>query len=485
MSSLIRSSIKTTKKHPKSPTNDKEEPSKKRVKIAVDESQKSAKKSKGGSSRIKETITFQIQADAANVPNLTKFPSGLPSDTDAVIFQNYTLGGGNNNNKKSKKAKVLLGKDDTCSYIAERATHRTSTALNKVAIGIYNPETKVLQLHPTTHVYRLSQRVNGYKSAISSGGDTDTPAVDSYNERRAALFDAFGSTKKKRVLKSMAANVVAVDSMSEANDLMDSIESFTQSGTSVAQELDDNGVTPSKTGAVADAFDEARQSFLPPFDADATNPYYVYSAKIMAGEEAWGQISRVVSACLHQDDPMNALTSRGKWPTVCSDMLASITMEPGTKDIDRIKCVVLMRHMLDFYKTMLDKRNFVHGSQEELTQILHLPAPVCEHLLGTYTAPAYHHNKSGHHMSDRLKDKMLLSLLIVYVLGYGRGMKVSDIGPLCADCRLDVLKGCRLLREAGFVCKKKVGDAANGAFYSASLSVPLKFPPPIRARAKK
>eukprot|EP00814_Leptocylindrus_danicus_P022430 CAMPEP_0116010386 /NCGR_PEP_ID=MMETSP0321-20121206/3970_1 /TAXON_ID=163516 /ORGANISM="Leptocylindrus danicus var. danicus, Strain B650" /LENGTH=347 /DNA_ID=CAMNT_0003479475 /DNA_START=132 /DNA_END=1175 /DNA_ORIENTATION=- len=346
-----------------------------------------------------------------------------------------------------------------------------------------------------THLYRLSQRVNGYKSAISAAGN-NTSAVDSYNERRAALFDAFGSTKKKRVLKSMAANVVAVDSMSEANDLMESIESFTQSGTAesssninhggVDNNLSGTNTTPgNKTGAVADAFDEARQSFLPPFDADATNPYYVYSAKAMAGEEAWGQISRVVSACLHQDDPITALTSRGKWPTVCCDMLASMTMGPGTKDTDRIKCVVLMRHMLDFYKIMQDKRNFVHGSQEELTQILHLPAPICEHLLGTYTAPSYHHNKSGHHMSDRLKDKMLLSLLIVYVLGYGRGMKVSDIGPLCADCKLDVLQGCRLLREAGFVCKKKVGDTANGAFYSASLSVPLKFPPPIRVRAKK
>lgn len=468
-----------------------------------------------------------------HVPNLTTFPSGLPSDTDAVSFQNYTL---NENKSKSKnkssgkasKGKLLLGKDETCSYIAERATSKTNTALNKVAIAIYNPETKKLKIYPTTNAYRLSQRVNGYRSAMSGGSTTLAAAADpnnndnnNYNERRAALFDAFGSTKKKRVLKSMAANVIGVDTMSEANDLMESIDAHTNTAAAGTlqstsdnneQQQDDSAyasnnnmnkmtrlsssslsggttlTTPLKT--VADAFDEARQTFLPPFDANATNPYYVYSGKTMAGEEAWSQISRVVSACLHQDNPIDALTSRGKWPTVCCDMLSTMmsmsTMaSPGTKDADRIKCVVLMRHMLDFYKIMLDKRDFVHGTQEELTQILHLPAPVCTHLLTTYTAPAYKMNKSGHHISDRLKDKLLLSLLIVYVLGYGRGMKVSDIGPLCAESKLDVVKGCKLLREAGFVCKKKVGATANGAFYSASLSVPLKFPAPIRARGKK
>ena len=56
-------------------------------------------------------------------------------------------------------------------------------------------------------------------------------------------------------------------------------------------------------------------------------------------------------------------------------------------------------------------------------------------------------------------------------------MSVSSVNQLCRDMKVDVKEASLVLREAGFTVKK------NGARdVGASLSVPLKFPPPKRVK---
>jgi hypothetical protein len=45
-----------------------------------------------------------------------------------------------------------------------------------------------------------------------------------------------------------------------------------------------------QSDAVELAYAEARLAFLPTFDADAKEPYLVYSARDIAGDDAWGRI---------------------------------------------------------------------------------------------------------------------------------------------------------------------------------------------------
>lgn len=227
--------------------------------------------------------------------------------------------------------------------------------------------------------------------------------------------------------------------------------------------------------AIESAYDEARRKFLPKFDADATEPHLVYDARDMAGNDAWGQVSRVSDACLRQDNLVAALTSRGQWYDSVVTVLKSMTTEsPSAKY--QIKCATLLNHMIHFHRC---NRSFLKGSVEEISQQMRLPLEITTRYLDLFATPITDERtgQSGYASSKQNKDKCGVHILLLYMMAQGRTMKVGNIKPVADDVKIELGEAANLLRNAG--CKVK--NTGKGTM-SATLTVPLTFPPSKRRR---
>ena len=83
----------------------------------------------------------------------------------------------------------------------------------------------------------------------------------------------------------------------------------------------------------------------------------------------------------------------------------------------------------------------------------------------------------GYVASHQQKTKLTAHIMVLYAIASGKEMMVPSVNQLCRDMKLDAKDASLVLREAGFTVKKNAaGDVG------ASLSVPLKFPPPKRVK---
>jgi hypothetical protein len=158
-----------------------------------------------------------IQVETPNVlvdPVVASFPSGIPEHCgteDGPTFAWRKL------QQKSKKGRSLIGKDETNIYQAA-SSKKDAKRLTKLCVGLYNKKTGSLTLHQAAEkgtVFSLSQEVISYKDSSA-----ELPSKMSGADRRRALFESFGSSKKQKVLKSQAANVVNVDAVVGSGNLM-------------------------------------------------------------------------------------------------------------------------------------------------------------------------------------------------------------------------------------------------------------------------
>ncbi len=232
------------------------------------------------------------------------------------------------------------------------------------------------------------------------------------------------------------------------------------------------------TTAVEKAYAEARRAFLPPFDEDADVPYRVYDSQEVAGDDAWGQISRVVDACIHQEDWKEAIEGKYPWPKSTSALLGNIAntnLKKGTRFKYQVKTICLVNHLVKFHNRASKK--FMDGSQEDLAKYLGLPIAVSNRFLELFCAPSYDHGRAGYATTKQLKDKRVIYTLVMYLLAHGKEMKAGSIEQLCMDMKLETKDAVNFYREAGCKCVKgKTGHT------SVSLSVPLVFPPPKRGK---
>lgn len=173
-------------------------------------------------------------------PIVVSFPSGLPSsmtsdslsssrpertirfyDEDEEGEENGNVNGQGSSKppvftwtrarRVSTKGKIIYGSDDTCTFISSNDGRGNDGRLTKFYVGVYHKPTSTLKLIPSTEkgtVFSMDQSVTDYH---------DSKSLDfrnmSYGERRRLVFESFGSTKKKKTLKSQAANVVEMNSV--------------------------------------------------------------------------------------------------------------------------------------------------------------------------------------------------------------------------------------------------------------------------------
>lgn len=85
--------------------------------------------------------------------------------------------------------------------------------------------------------------------------------------------------------------------------------------------------------------------------------------------------------------------------------------------------------------------------------------------------------ESGYACTPSHLDKLHTYILVLYVIGSGKDMKVASVNQLLKDIKLDEKRGVMIYREAGFTVKKS-GSGDVGV----TLTVPLTFPPPRRGK---
>jgi A49-like RNA polymerase I associated factor len=199
----------------------------------------------------------------------------------------------------------------------------------------------------------------------------------------------------------------------------------------------------------------------------------VYSARDIAGDEAWGRISRVADACLHQNDNgkcLAKLTDRGTWHACVVQILQSIPLDsPHAKN--QVKTALLLNSMITFHL-----QTVLRGDVRSIARMLDMNVEVCQRFLDLFSTAMGSGRDARYAISKPNKDKCRVHLLILYIMAQsGRTMKVGTIKPIVDILKMDMTEAAHLLREAGFTVK--------GA--SAALTVPLTFPQPKRGSKAK
>lgn len=185
-----------------------------------------AKKTKHASLRSTTNTTVTIGNSNASVdPLVVSFPGGIPEGLTAAtlddshakkpqfIWKRLKEG-------KHKHGRALMGTDNACIYQSQSPKSALDDERKtKLCVGIYDKQTGKLILHQTAergYVFAMNQSVKSYKDNSLSA----LPGHLTSLEQRRVLFESFGSQKKRKVLKSQETNIVNVDSVVGAGDLM-------------------------------------------------------------------------------------------------------------------------------------------------------------------------------------------------------------------------------------------------------------------------
>ncbi|KAL9189491.1 hypothetical protein ACHAXT_009166 [Thalassiosira profunda] len=382
----------------------------------------------------------------------------------------------------SSRGRRVEGEDDKCTYTASAAGRGHDGRLTKAYL--------VPSAEKGT-IFALEQSVKEYNPAVANGAAVDgsgnvlgAEGKMSASDRVQMLVESFGSKKKQKVAASRSANKVNIHSVVGAGAIMmDSVNR--QEGISKENKkgMEEGGMmNPNDI-----AYEQARRRMLPPYDANADAPSKVYSAKSIAGKDAWDKISRIVDHVLHKQSEEDAdgdwigslLGKRGYRPKSIVAILESL--DPSKKaSHHRIKAAFLLYLMWKF-RDRVTKRRMIQGETlADCVRAVHVPYEVGARLFELFTShmEGTDGGEGGYQASKLQKDKLTMFVLILYVIAAGgRDMKASSLNQLCKDLKLDVKDASMMLREAGFVVKKSgVGDIG------VSLPVPLKFPPPKRGK---
>jgi A49-like RNA polymerase I associated factor len=159
-------------------------------------------------------VTIHVKKSDPSVdPIVVSFPGGLPegcqegsiADPPKFLWRKAR-------DASNKLGRTVVGKDDTCFYQGQSTDddHRRT----KLCVGILRKGK--LTLYPAAErgsVFCLTQSVPSY---VESEASDKLTAM----QRRKALFEDFGSQKKRKVMKSQEANRVNVESVIGAGSLM-------------------------------------------------------------------------------------------------------------------------------------------------------------------------------------------------------------------------------------------------------------------------
>lgn len=460
-----------------------------------------SRKGKRKSSEKGKLIKIGVNAADPQVdPIVCSFPGGLPSSLQAATNGTNTSSSAQPPkfvwSRASNKAGLsLVGKDDACLYESQAPEAKQDKRRTKLCVGVYDKKKGTLTLHEAASggtVFALQQSVPSYLDQESHVRSLKTAA-----ETRTALYEDFGSAKKRKVLRSQEANRVDVDAVVGAGNLMvDSFlkgESMSESNRKAVEERrqSEQGGDGNQTkvqDAVDTATQEWRHSFLPAYDQDADEPHKVYNARSMVGDAAWGQVSRVVDACMRKSNVAAALLKgspteaeqeerkKEEWNKSIEDVIRDIPSD-GPSAKRQLKTAVVLNHFVNLY-IKNQRRRFIRPPETDKPYWFGTPVSVVDSFLDIFATPLTDEDgDSGFVMSKANKDKCLVHMFLLLVMAEGgKSMKSLNIKPLADDLQIDIKEAAYLLRLAG--CTIKTAQKGGQTKASAILLTPLKFPPP-------
>lgn len=448
--------------------------------------ERSAKKRKA--SREKRTIKIQVE-DPGTIGNpvVVSFPGGLPQsmqkESSEVTHPKFLW---QKINEKSTFGRRIIGQDKHCVYSSKCKGLAYDDRRTKLCVGVYNKKRGVVVIREAASkgtVFSLEQTVPAYLERNGNANSGLGRATMEYTK----VYEDFGSSKKRKVIKSQAANrfdvndVVGVDGegASAVMELVMKGESMSESNRKALKNDNDNGITAST--AVEASLEAARRDFLPAYDIHAVKPHQVYNAKEIAGDMAWTRVYNKVHACLHADDPASTILEsilERDW----SDSVVKLVKEinPDSKHAGhRYTCAILANWIIKFYNGN-QKRRQMPPPNETKSSYFGIPIEVACRWVKLFTTSFNDdRGKLSYAMSKSNKDKCILHALLQFMMAHGNSMKIGDLKPIAMDMKVTVAECGQLLRLAGCTITKK------GPIYSAVLKTPLTFPPPPRGGGRR
>ena len=488
-------------------------------------------------------VTVADAASSSITPLVCSFPSGLPqslvlssssqSDSTEVVdsgaatvgLPKFLLKRDHSSSQKGVKNRkmLLVGKDQACLYRAEKGQEQSSATTTtesrtRVCVGVLDKQSNVLTLHPTSSsgVWALSQSVPSYRSSTNTTTTMNTATVQQQQQQQAnRLFADFGSSKKRRVLKSQQANRVHVEQVvgggSGANMLLSAMSESNRQAVleqsrlqQSQQQADDSNTTTTPSTSVQAATDAWRRDFLPKYNATATTAHEIYKPSDICGSsEAWSKVRRIVDACLYQENVVQALIQPSQqqqqqhdydqttveWPHASIVRLVQDIDNDDSSDTDkrqRFQCAFVLNFYSNLYLKWHRKRfiRLPHNEDHPLVMTF------LQQFAATVVAASGDNDSSsfGYCMSKTHQQKCLVHLLLLFLWADSsssttssnqktatkKTMQSHKFQDLARDLQVDAATAAHLLRQAG--CTVVVTQLPKKQMKTATLSTPLTFP---------
>jgi len=436
---------------------------------------KNGKREKG-SRRV--TLEVAESSDTTN-PIVVSFPGGLPESVEnsnvkppQFVWQKLS--------EKKNRARKVVGSDRHCLYSASAQGRLYDDRQTKLCVGIYDKKRGSVVLYEGATkgtVFSLQQSVPAY---TKKNGHVETDPSSS--ALRPNIFEDFGSQKKRQVLKSQAANRVDIDHVIGAGSesaVVNQIMKGQGMSESNKKAIDDSKQAKTDRKSANDiALENARKQLIPEYDEDAVEPSKVYNAKNIVGERAWDRIHRKVTACLHKEDPIDAIVQsvmEKDWSGFVIKLIKGISPDANNTAF-RITCAIVVNWMVKFY-VMKKSQRLIEPIKEEKGLYYGIPTEIVTTCLESFATALPPRTDSGgggkspgYVMSKQNKEKMVVHILLLFMIAGGPSMKITDLGGVAESLKIPSNDCSTFLKYAGCTITRKKN------ILGATLKTPLKFP---------
>ena len=441
-------------------------------------------------SRTIESVNLEVDtSSSADNPIIVSFPSGLPESLqpDASANASHPTFQWEKLSKKSTSGRKVIGQDKNCTYSSSAAGLAYDERRTKLCVGVYDKKSGTVMIREAASrgtVFTLQQTIPSY---LEKNGPVAFKAGQNLLTYSNQVFEDFGSAKKRKVLKSQAANRVELYNVVGAgvdSAVMHQIiqgESMSESNRKAIADSQTNGDETQEGGsgnrAIDAAHEAARRKFLPQYNEHAIEAHKVYDPRDIAGEEAWKRIYNKVHAATHDNDPTDSIISsifEKDWHPSVSKLVKAINVDASDAK-DRFTCAILTNHAIRFY-TQNYKRKSIPPVNPTKPMYFGIPVEVGTRFAELFTTSVPGGDgKMFRAMSKQDRDRLVVHTLILYMFAHGKAMKIPELKPIAEDLKVPVNDCAQMLRLAGCKVTKK------GASLAVVLKTPLTFPPPRRA----
>jgi A49-like RNA polymerase I associated factor len=503
-----------------------------------------------------------VPMDATANPLVCSFPGGVPTlSTTSPLHLQWRRGA------------RLTGKDETCRYTSINSTMmrtnstRSSAQLptklsslpqqpTQLAIGIYDRHTQTVTVHLAAErgtVFCLQQHVSSYESTLNhpasgtAGRANDSTSAATAAANYQALYEDFGSAKKRKVLASQQANRVTVaddapDAFSATTNMSESNRTALlerRAAVSAASDASSRTAALTESNMATEAATLAwRRALLPPFDEKATRPADIYTASALCGgtavytairryvaqaAKAMGdQTSHVASSLWkvayspHGTAPTKQSSDRTWTPSV-QELLDRLTVPSSDDGVvvvsgsleQALCCAVAMHGFVILYQqwhrlkfipaTVLDddddktSRNSAAARGKEPLATSHsvVPLVIRQRFLSAFGTPTSHRTSlaPGFAMTKANIDCCLVHILLLYLVAHapksknGSGKRSKDGAAPPLQASVQSLISDLSLDTARAVQLLRHAGCTVTKA-NGTLSAPLTFPPPRRKKAQ-